>query len=154
MRPVSQSLAQIYLHLVFSTKHRRPYLQNQALRVEMHAYLGGVCRNLDSPSLIVGGVADHVHILCRLGRTVSVAELVRELKRESSKWVKTKAIDLADFHWQDGYGAFSISPSHVEPLRRYVADQERHHRTESFQDELRRLLRKYGVEYDERYVWD
>jgi REP element-mobilizing transposase RayT len=151
---MAQSLAQIYLHVVFSTKHRKALLQNKALRDEVHRYLGGVCRNLDSPSLIVGGADDHVHVLCRLSRTHTVADFVRELKRESSKWIKAKEGDLADFHWQDGYGAFSISPSHVEALREYIAGQEEHHKQESFQEELRRILKKYGVEYDERYVWD
>ncbi len=120
----------------------------------MHNYLGGACNNLQCPVLRVGGVADHVHVLCRLGRTISVADLVKELKRESSKWVKTKAPSLADFHWQNGYGAFSISPGHVEPVRVYIAKQEEHHRIVTFQDEYRNLLRKYGLEWDERYVWD
>ncbi len=151
---MSQSLAQIYLHIVFSTKNRKAFLQNRALRAELRSYLGGVCRNLDSPPLIVGGVADHVHVLCRLSRTHTIAEFIREMKRESSKWIKTKDAALGEFHWQDGYGAFSVSPSHVEALRKYIANQEEHHRTESFQDEFRRLLKKYGLEYDERYVWD
>jgi REP element-mobilizing transposase RayT len=142
------------LHIVFSTKGRRAYLQDPALRTELHNYLGGACRNQGSPSVIIGGVADHVHILCRLSRTGSVADLVKELKRESSAWLKTKSPQLAEFHWQDGYGAFSISPSHVEALRKYIAGQEEHHKAESFQDELRRLLAKYGIEYDDRYVWD
>ena len=149
-----QSLAQIYLHVVFSTKHRVPFLQNKGLRAELHAYLGGICRDLDSPSVIIGGVEDHVHVLCRLSRTQKVADLVRELKRESSKWLKTKEVELTDFHWQDGYGAFSISPGHVETLRAYIENQEEHHAKESFQDEFRRLLQKYDIEYDERYVWD
>ena len=149
-----QSLAQIYLHLVFSTKERRPFLEDAAIRDEMHNYLGGICNNVDCPILCVGGVADHVHLLCRFGRTITVADLVQELKRESSKWVKTKSPGLHDFHWQNGYGAFSISPGHVEPLRTYIATQEEHHRSVSFQDEYRRLLAKYGLEWDERYVWD
>lgn len=149
-----QSLAQIYLHVIFSTKNRRAYLQNKDLRSELHKYLGGVCRNLEAPALIVGGVEDHVHVLCRMSRTITVADLVRELKRDSSKWIKGKDELLADFHWQDGYGAFSISPSHVETLRTYIANQEEHHKTVSFQDELRRIMQKYGVEYDERFVWD
>ena len=151
---MGQSLAQIYLHLVFSTKDRRPYLQHRPLREELHRYLGGTCRALDSPALIVGGVADHVHLLCRLSRTLTVATFLQELKRESSKWIKGKDAELADFHWQNGYGAFSISPAHVEPVRTYIANQEEHHKTVSFQDEFRRLLKKYGIDYDERYVWD
>ena len=149
-----QSLAQVYLHIVFSTKERRRYLQNDAIRTELHNYLGGTCRNLNCPSLCVGGVEDHVHILCRLSRTLSVADLVRELKRESSKWLKTKSPDLIIFEWQAGYGAFSISPGHVEKLREYIAGQEEHHKKESLQDEFRRFLQTYGIEYDERYVWD
>jgi REP element-mobilizing transposase RayT len=93
-------------------------------------------------------------MLCRLGRLLSVAELLRELKRESSKWLKTRSVELSEFHWQDGYGAFSISPGHVPDLRHYIENQEEHHRKESYQDEFRRSLRKYGIEFDERYVWD
>jgi REP element-mobilizing transposase RayT len=149
-----QSLAQIYLHIVFSTKERRPFLEETAICDEMHNYLGGICNNVGCPILRVGGVADHVHLLCRFGRTISVADLVQELKRESSKWVKTKSPTLRDFHWHNGYGAFSLSPTHVEPVRSYIATQDEHHKAVSFQDEFRRLLKKYGLEWDERYVWD
>ncbi len=149
-----QSLAQVYLHLVFSTKNRQPLLADRDLRDEMHRYLGGTCTELGCPILRVGGVADHVHLLCRLGRSISLSDLVKELKRTSSLWIKTKSADLEDFHWQTGYGAFSISPGHVDDLIRYIENQESHHHTESFQDEFRRLLTKYGVEWDERYVWD
>ena len=148
---MGQSLAQVYLHLVFSTKLRKPYLHDRELQAELHAYLAGACRNLDSPSIQIGGVEDHVHILCQLSKTLSIADLVRELKRESSKWLKPK---IAEFQWQQVYGAFSVSPSHVDALKGYIRDQQEHHRTETFQDELRRLLRKYGVEFDERYVWE
>ena len=151
---MSQSLAKVYVHFVFSTKRRTPFLSDRALRLEMHRYLGGTCRKLDSPSICVGGVDDHVHLLVQLGRTWSVADFVKEIKQESSKWIKTKSASLLEFHWQGGYGAFSVSPSRVEELRRYIENQEEHHRTESFQDEFRRLLRAYGIEFDERYVWD
>ncbi len=149
-----QSLAKIYLHLVFSTKKRAPFLKDEQLRRETHAYLAGICRRLGTPSLIVGGVEDHVHLLCYMSRTFSVAELIRVMKKESSKWIKTKGEGLAGFHWQEGYGAFSISPSHVDGLRAYIEQQEEHHRQETFQDEYRRLLTKYGIDFDERYVWD
>ena len=148
---MGQSLAQIYLHVVFSTKLRKPYLQNRDLQAELHAYLAGACRNLDSPSLQIGGIEYHVHVLCQLSKTISISELVRELKRESSKWLKPT---IATFQWQQGYGAFSVSPSHVDGLKDYIRNQQEHHTTETFQDELRRLLRKYGVEFDERYVWE
>ena len=149
-----QSLVQLYVHLVFSTKDRRPFLRDLAIRGRMHAYLIGTCDNQQCPSLIIGGVEDHVHILCRLSKTLDVSTLIRELKRESSKWIKEAYPQLADFHWQNGYGAFSISPSHVEALKAYIKNQEEHHRRESFQDEFRRLCRKYGIEIDERYVWE
>ena len=151
---MSQSLAQIHLHIVFSTTDRRAFLQNADIRHEMHKYLGGTCNNLGSPVLRVGGVSDHIHILCRLERSTTVADLVKELKRVSSQWLKTKAPELADFYWQNGYGAFSVSPGHVEVLRHYIDNQEEHHNKETFQDEFRRLLRIYGMEWDERYVWD
>jgi REP element-mobilizing transposase RayT len=149
-----QSLVQIYVHLVFSTKDRRPFLRDKAFRERVHAYLAGICNNQDSPSIRVGGVEDHVHILCRLSKTLDVAALVREIKRDSSKWIKDQNPRLGDFHWQNGYGAFSISPSHVETLEEYIRNQEEHHRRESFQDEFRRLCAKYGLQIDERYVWD
>jgi putative transposase len=151
---MSQSLTMIYLHLIFSTKLRKPLLSDKDLRTRTHAYLVGTCRNLDSPSLIVGGVEDHVHILCRFSKTLKLADLIRELKRESSKWLKTQAEELKDFYWQDGYGAFSISPGHVKSLKEYIAAQEEHHRKESFQEEFRRICAINGVEIDERYVWD
>ncbi len=149
-----QSLAQIYLHVVFSTKERRPFLADPVLRDEMHRILGAECNNHECPVLCVGGVADHVHFLCRLGRAVAISELVKEVKRESTLWAKRKWENLRDFHWQSGYGAFSISPAHVDAVCEYIANQEEHHRRESFQEEFRGLLKKYGLEWDERYVWD
>ena len=103
---------------------------------------------------MVGGVEDHVHILCRLAKTIAVSDLIRELKRDSSKWIKNENPELQGFQWQSGYGAFSISLGHVDPLKEYIANQPEHHRRVSFQDEFRRLCRKNGIEIDERYVWD
>jgi len=149
-----QSLVQIYVHLVFSTKHCQPFLRDPAVRERTHAYLVGICKNQESPSLRIGGVEDHVHILCRLSKTLDVSALVRELKRDSSKWIKTQDPQFSDFQWQEGYGAFSASPAHVDALVEYIANQTEHHLKESFQDEFRRLCKKYGIEIDERYVWD
>ncbi|MEM9481914.1 MAG: IS200/IS605 family transposase [Verrucomicrobiota bacterium] len=148
-----QSLAQIYVHIVFSTKGRKPFLQDKAFRERLHAYLAGACKGQECPSIQVGGIEDHVHLLTRLGKTVDISTLIRELKRESSKWVKTES-DLDNFQWQSGYGAFSISPSHVEAAIEYIKKQEEHHQKEKFQDEFRRLCKKYNVEIDERYVWE
>jgi REP element-mobilizing transposase RayT len=149
-----QSLAQIYVHLVYSTKDRYHWPKSKALQRDVHAYLSATLNNMDCPCLKAGGVADHVHILCRLSRTITVADLVRDIKKASSSMLHDRGGDLRGFHWQSGYGAFSISPSHVPPLVKYIEAQEEHHRKESFQDEFRRLMRKYGIEFDERYVWD
>ncbi|MCX7012326.1 MAG: transposase [Candidatus Sumerlaeota bacterium] len=147
---MAQSLVQIYVHMNFSTKNRAPSLTDKALKERMHAYIAGICRNQDSPSLLVGGTADHIHGLVLLTKLDGVAKVIREVKRESSKWVKQQPGAPLRFYWQQGYGAFSISPSHVEPLKRYISNQESHHQKESFQDEFRRFLKKYKIEYDER----
>ena len=149
-----QSLAKILVHTVFSTKDRRPFLRDKLLRDELHRYLGGILTNLDCQPIIVGGVEDHVHLLCALSRTCDAAAMVKEVKRSSSVWLKTKSPDLADFAWQNGYGIFSIGFSQIESVRDYIAGQEEHHRKISFQDEFRQLLRRYEIEFDERYVWD
>ncbi len=151
---MSQSLAKILIHVVFSTKDRTPFLRDQSLRAELHRYLGGILTNLDCQPLIVGGVEDHVHFLCALSRTRTTAEVIKETKRASSLWIKTKDPSLRDFSWQNGYGAFSIGFSQIESVRNYITGQEEHHRNTTFQDEFRELLRRYDIEFDERYVWD
>jgi len=145
---------QVYLHLIWSTKNRAPFLQDPDVRKDLHEYLGGTCNGIECPVLRVGGVEDHVHVLCRMGKSHTVPGILSTLKRESSLWIKDRALELPDFYWQAGYGAFSVSPSHIKALMQYIADQEAHHRTESFQDEFRRLCKKYGAAIDERYVWD
>lgn len=149
-----QSLAKILVHTVFSTKARRPFLHDRDLRTEMHAYLGGILANRDCQPIIVGGVADHVHLLCALSRTEDAATMVKEVKRSSSLWIKSKSTELNDFSWQSGYGIFSIGFSQIPTVKRYIANQEEHHRKMTFQDEMRSLLTRYQIEYDERYVWD
>jgi REP element-mobilizing transposase RayT len=149
-----QSLAKIIVHVVFSTKDRRPFLRDKTLREELHRYLGGILTNHDCQCIIIGGVEDHVHILSTLSRTWQAAEMVKEVKRSSSLWLKTKSPDLHDCAWQNGYGIFSIGFSQIEEVRKYIAGQEEHHRKISFQDEFRNFLKRYDVEFDERYVWD
>jgi len=149
-----QSLAKLYVHIIFSTKNRSPFFSNEDIRKEMHAYLGGTCNRLDCPALIVGGVADHVHILCMQKRTITMSDLVGEIKRESSKWIKKKRRMLSKFAWQNGYGAFSVGLSEIERVKLYIANQEDHHRVVSFQEEYIDFLNKYGINYDEKYVWD
>lgn len=149
-----QSLSCVHIHLVFSTKEREPFLQEPAIRKEMHAYLGGVSKKLGCPPVVVGGQEDHVHLLCRLSRTVSQSEWVKEIKRVSSIWIKQRDPSLAAFAWQGGYGAFSVSESALDKTQEYITHQEAHHKKQTFQDEYREFLRKHGMEWDERFVWD
>jgi REP element-mobilizing transposase RayT len=151
---MAQSLAKVLVHIVFSTKHRDPFLADKDIKNEMHAYLGGTCNGLDCPVLIVGGVADHVHILCKLTRNYSIAKVIGDMKRESSKWIKTKGRTLTKFSWQNGYGIFAVSQSQIEGVRKYIEGQKGHHHKKTFQDEYRSFLKHYEVEYDEQYVWD
>jgi REP element-mobilizing transposase RayT len=147
-----QSLSKVLVHLVFSTKHREPLIGPEA-RPRLHAYLVGILDNLKSPSLQTGGVGDHVHILCALSRTISQADLVEEVKKSSSKWMKAEG-GVPGFTWQAGYGAFSIGESQADTVIRYIQNQEEHHRKVTYQEECRRFLERYKVTYDERYVWD
>jgi REP element-mobilizing transposase RayT len=148
-----QSLSAVYIHLVFSTKERRPFLRDPNLRQALHAELGGIAKNLGCAPIITGGVEDHVHQLVRFGRTISQAEWVKELKRVSNRWLKYTYL-IRDFEWQGGYADFSVSQADLERVKRYIAAQEEHHRKMNFQDELRELLREHQLEWDERYVWD
>lgn len=148
-----QSLSYLLTHIVFSTKDRSPLLDS-ATRPALHAYLATVARNSDCECFRVGGVADHVHLAVRLSRTLTMASLIEELKTSSSKWLKNQSATLTSFAWQRGYGAFSVGPSDLNALLHYIDTQEEHHRTRTFQDEYRAFLKKYGIDYDERYVWD
>ena len=148
-----QSLSKVILHIIFSTKDREPWL-GLDVRPRMHAYLATVCRDLGAEVVRVGGVADHVHIVTMLPRTVSQAQLIEQIKKVSSKWIKTLDARYRSFFWQRGYGAFSVSPSQLEAVLEYVDTQQEHHRTRTFQEEYRELLRRHGVDFDERYVWD
>jgi putative transposase len=149
---MSQSLSCVLVHLVFSTKDRAPILDS-SVRPALNGYLATVARKAGCECFRVGSVADHVHLALRIPRTITIAQLVEELKTSSSKWVKTQSTALKGFAWQGGYGAFSIGPASLEALKRYIDEQEEHHRTRSFQQEYRRFLERYGVDYDERYVW-
>jgi putative transposase len=150
---VAQSLSSILIHLIFSTKHREPLITAK-VELALHAYMAGILRQKQCPALTIGGMPDHVHVLFLLARTRSVSEVVEDLKKDSSKWIKTLGPPFREFYWQAGYGAFSIGQSSVEEARRYIDVQKEHHKIRTFQDEYRAFLRKYGVEYDERYVWD
>ena len=148
-----QSLSKVIIHTIFSTKDRHPWLDTN-IRPRMHAYLATICRDAGAEAFRVGGVADHVHLVTTLPRNLSQADMLEGLKKKSSKWIKGVAADYRLFYWQRGYGAFSVSPSQLDALLGYVETQEEHHRNRTFQEEYREFLRKHGVEYDERYVWD
>ena len=150
---MAQSLSKVVLHIIFSTKDRESWLDSD-VRPRMHAYLAAVCRDLGAQLVRVGGVADHVHIVTTLPRTLSQAQMIERIKKVSSKWIKTLDARYRGFFWQRGYGAFSVSPSQLEAVLEYVDTQQEHHRTRTFQEEYRELLHKHGLDFDERYVWD
>jgi REP element-mobilizing transposase RayT len=150
---MSQSLARLIGHLIFSTKNRARLLWPD-IRPELYAYMAGILKEAGSTPILIGGTDDHVHVLCGLSKNVAPCRIIQELKESSSKWLKPRHPQLRGFHWQNGYGAFSIGESGIAAAKRYIASQEEHHRQVSFQEEYRAFLKKYRISYDERYVWD
>ena len=150
---MGQSLVKNYIHIVFSTKHRESLIPD-SIELELYNYLGGICNNLECQVVKVGGYKDHIHILCLLSKKITLVKLMEQLKSNSSKWIKTKGNEYSNFYWQDGYGAFSVNPSEIEIVVNYIANQKEHHSKKTFQNEYRAFLKKYRVEYDEKYVWD
>ncbi|WP_010418964.1 IS200/IS605 family transposase [Anaerophaga thermohalophila] len=148
-----KSLVKNYVHITFSTKGRYPFI-DKAIARELFSYLAGICKNNESWPVEIGGYLDHVHILCVLSKKVALMKLVEELKSHSSKWIKTKGQSYRNFYWQNGYGAFSVNPKGIEVVREYILNQEVHHTSGTFKDEYRAFLKKYSIEFDERYVWD
>jgi putative transposase len=140
----------LHYHIVFSTKNREPLIQ-ASWQPRLHEYLGGTVNGLDGVSEIVGGVADHVHLLVRLKATHCLADFMRELKKASSVWVHNE-LKLPAFTWQEGYAAFTVSATNRDAARDYIARQEEHHRGKTFREELIEVLERAGVEYDERYL--
>jgi REP element-mobilizing transposase RayT len=151
---MARSYSAMFVHLVFSTKGRRPFLEDPDLRVEMHSFLGGVSKNLGCQPLIVGGVEDHVHILANLGKSTSQSDWVKELKRQSSIWAKQRDPNLREFAWQGGCGVFSVSVEGLPAARNYITNQEEHHKNVSFQEEFIALLKEHGMEWDPRDLLD
>ena len=150
-----QSLAQVYVHIVFSTKDRRPELRDDGQRDHLYAYMATILRdNVDSAALIINGVEDHLHALIRLSRKYAIMKVVQECKTETSKWLKRQPTVTSDFAWQAGYGAFSVSASQLERTRAYIQNQKKHHECLSFKDEFREICSRHGLELDERYAWD
>ena len=148
-----QSLVKLYVHVIFSTKNRRPFIDRE-IENALYRYLGGICNGLECFPIKIGGHKDHVHILSQFSKKITVIKFLEELKSHSSNWIKTQNTGYKDFYWQGGYGSFSVSPQSIEIVKQYIESQHEHHKTTTFQDEYRRILREHEVEFDERYVWD
>ena len=148
-----QSLVKILVRVVFSTKNRADLIKPE-IENDLFSYIHGIIENNGSKLIIANGTTNHVHFLISLGKKIDIGELVGDIKRDSSSWIKKKGIKFKNFYWQRGYGAFSIGQSQVSDVMKYIAKQKEHHAKQDFKDEFRAILRKYEVEYDERYVWD
>ena len=146
-----QSLAKVLLHIVFSTKNREPYISDE-LQPNLHAYLAGACRAVNSEGLRVGGTKDHVHIVCTLPRTLTISKLLEEIKKSSSSWVKDQGVH--QFAWQAGYGAFSVSQGHLSTVISYIENQQEHHREKTYKEEVLDFLKEYNIECNEKYLWE
>ena len=148
-----QSFSQIYLHIVFSTKQRYPFISPN-IQSELYTYIGGIIKNLNTVPIMISGIEDHIHILTSFPRTISVADFVKKIKTGSSHWIKDKGKEFQHFGWQDGYGVFSVSPSKKQAVIDYIVNQKEHHKKQTFQDELIHFLNKYEIKYDKQYLWD
>lgn len=147
---MSQSLSKMYIHIVFHTKNNQDLIKPN-VESELYAYLGGILKDNKSVPIAINGIEDHVHILCIMSKNITLADLLEELKRNSSRWIKTKGENYKEFAWQGGYGGFSVSQSKVDVVKRYIENQKEHHKTETFKEEYIRFLKEYGVEYNEDY---
>jgi len=147
-----QSLSKVYTHIIFSTKHRQNLIDD-SIESQLFDYLGGVCKAMECNPVQVGGYKNHVHILCLLSKKVAQIELLEEVKKRSSKWIKTKDEKYSNFYWQDGYGIFSVNPRQADRVIDYIRNQKSHHQNVGFKTEFRGFLKKYHVDYDECYVW-
>jgi putative transposase len=148
-----QSLAKMYIHLIFSTKNREGWIP-ESVRPDLHSYLGGTLNGLGCSPIEINTEPDHAHLLFLLSRTSPLSDVVGQVKKSSNDWLRGHDQQFANFYWQGGYGAFSVSQSGVDEVRRYIRDQREHHKRVSFQEEFRTFLQRYEVDFDERYVWD
>ena len=149
-----QSLAKLYTHIIFSTKKRFPFFQDNKIRNETYKYIASILKSENSLPIIINGTKDHIHILCNISKDISVASLIVSIKRSSSKWLKSKKGIFSKFYWQKGYGAFSISESIKDTTINYIRNQSQHHKIKTFKDEFIEILESYRVDYDRKYLWD
>jgi putative transposase len=149
---MAQTLVSNYVHIIFSTKNREAIIDDD-LEKELFEFIGTVCKQNECDPVIVGGHVDHIHVLCKLSKKITLVELVKKIKSYSSKWIKTKSEKNSNFYWQDGYGAFSINNDSVQKIALYIANQKKHHETQSFQEEYKHQLKEYDIDFDERYLW-
>jgi REP-associated tyrosine transposase len=147
---MAQTYTRLLYHIVFSTKNREPWI-DAVWREELHAYMGGIVRNRKGELLAAGGIPDHIHLLLRLAADRSISDVVRDIKSNSSGWLHDRGV--RPFAWQDGYGAFTLSPSAIPSVTAYINNQLEHHRRESFRDEFLVMLHEHEVEYEEKYLW-
>lgn len=150
---MSQSLSNVYVHITFSTKHRENLIDPE-IGPRLFEYLGGICKGLGCYSIKVGGYKNHVHILCLLSKKITQIKLLEEIKKQSSKWIKTIDTKYKNFYWQDGYGIFSVNPYELDTVIQYILNQAEHHKKRTFKEEYLAFLKKYKVDFDEKYVWD
>ncbi len=151
---MGQSLSQLYVHLTFGTKGRKSWIVPN-IEERVHAYMAGTLQQYESPALIINSVPDHVHILFRLSKNYALARVVEEVKKQSSKWIKTLEGGTIQFRWQIGYGAFSVSSSNVEIVKRYIENQREHHGYQTYQEEVEQFVKEYDIiEYDPKYFWE
>lgn len=150
---MSHSLACNYIHLIFSTKYRENII-HETIEPALYGYIKGTCENKRSPVLVINGMPDHIHILLKQSKNISISELVREIKQQSSKWMKTHDTGHPDFYWQTGYAAFSVSPQNIDKVFNYILNQKEHHKKESFKEEYIAILKQSKVEFNEKYIWD
>ncbi len=150
---MTQSLTKLLIHVVFSTQKRSSWL-DEDISSELYPYISKILENHNCRALQIGGVENHIHILCVMAKTLSIGKIVEEIKTSTSKWIKTKDPKYKYFYWQHGYGAFSISSGHIEAVCDYIANQKQHHKTITFEDEFRSLLQKYDIKFDERHPLD
>jgi putative transposase len=150
---VANTFSALYYHIIFSTKHRQPWI-TQDIEERIWSYLGGIARENDMTALKIGGIEDHVHILLGARPKIAPSKAVQLIKGGSSKWIHETFPRLRVFEWQDGYGAFTVSKANIPEVERYIENQREHHRTKTFQEEFVEFLKRHGIEYDDRYLWD